>query len=187
MQHFTKLGEVDVIPLLMQLQDNPQLWNQNKERTDTTGRPRGAHSDVSDVWLRYRAKEELTSNESFNEPFFPCIWYPGYQTLTEVRPILQMLMAKVKGVALGGTLITKIPPGGQVRPHTDAPSWHANYYRTKIYVTLQSNPDVVNFCEDEQVVFKQGEIWSFDNLKMHAVLNNGDSDRITMMTAIRVE
>jgi hypothetical protein len=30
--------------------------------------------------------------------------------------------------------------------------------------------------EDEQVRFEQGSIWTFDNLKMHAIANDGDVD-----------
>jgi hypothetical protein len=33
----------------------------------------------------------------------------------------------------------------------------------------------------------QGEAWIFDNLKPHSTVNNGDSDRVTLIVSLRVE
>lgn len=184
MQHFTQLGNIDIIPLLLQIERNPELWNEEGGRRERSDSP---HNGLGDIWLRYRTRSELHDQASYNEKFFPCIWYPAYQVLSEVKPILQLIMTRIGGTALGGTLITKIPPGGAVKPHSDALSWHANYYNTKVYVTIKSNPNVVNWCSGESLVFKPSEVWTFDNLKEHSVYNEGADDRITLMTAIRSE
>lgn len=184
MKHFTYLGNVDVLPLLLELERNPDVWNRQAARTK---REQSPHEGLSDCWLRYREVSELSGKESYNEKFFPCVWYPEYHTLTEVKPILTQIMKLLTPVALGGTLISKIPPGHQVKPHTDACSWHARYYQTKVYTTLKSNPQVVNFTEGEPLVMRPGEVWTFDNLKVHSVENNGNDDRITLMTSLRLE
>jgi hypothetical protein len=184
MKHFIKIGEVDVLPILLQLDKHPELWDIHPGRRMNANSP---HNGLSDLWLRYRALDELEQGVNHNEPFFPPVWYPEYYILSEVKPIIQSVMTRVNGTALGGCLFTKIPPGKQVKPHTDEASWHARTYNLKAYVTIKSNPNVVNYTEDEPLVMRPGEVWTFDNLKMHSVINNGDDDRITLMMAIRTE
>lgn len=184
MQHFIRLGEADVLPLRLQLDLHPELWNQNTARTTLEG---SAHTEISDVWLRWRPPHELVSGDSYNEKFAELMWYPAIAALSAARTILMNIMARIGGTALGGALITRIPSCGQVKPHTDAMSWHANYYNVKVYTTIKSNPNCVNWTAGESLVMKEGECWSFDNLKEHAVYNEGAEDRITMMAAIRVD
>jgi hypothetical protein len=184
MRHFIRLGEVDVLQLQLQLDAHPELWNQHTGRTAHEG---SVHSEISDVWLRWRPESALVKPESYNEPFGELEWYPAINVLPAARSILMNIMGRVGGTALGGSLITRIPPGGAVKPHSDAMSWHANYYRTKVYTVIRSNPNAVNWTAGESLVMKAGECWTFDNLKEHAVYNEGDEDRITMMTAIRTD
>lgn len=184
MKHFIQLGNVDVLPLLLQLDRNPQLWDANDTRTSHVGSP---HSDVSDIWLRWRKAEELTSPASYNEPFINFQWYDAMNLLPAVRPILMDIMARVGGTALGGALITKIPSGKAVKPHSDSASWHANFFNLKVYTVIKSNPNAVNWCAGESLVMAPGTVWSFDNTKPHSVYNEGDDDRITMMVAVRTE
>jgi len=95
-------------------------------------------------------------------------------------------MALCEGVELGGVLITKIPAGKSILPHTDD-GWHANYYNTKIYIPLETNTNVINRCEDEYVCMNLGEAWYFNNMVEHEVRNEGDTDRITLIICIRCE
>lgn len=182
MSNFIQLGNFDVIPLLLQLDRNPHLWNQLKDRTT---RANTAHSDVSDIWLRYRPFDQLVSQESYNEPFTDMVWYPAYRVLEEIRPITQALMARVSATSLGGCLITKIKAGGQVMPHSDITSWHARNYHCKVYVPLEANPQCVNYANGEELVMKTGEAWVFDNNKIHSVVNDGDTARITLIISMR--
>jgi hypothetical protein len=172
------------VPLLLQLERHPELWNQHNDRTT---RAETAHSATSDIWLRYRPLDQLTSPASYNEPFHDMTWYPAYFQLPEIRPITQFLMNRVSGTSLGGCLITRIAGGGQVLPHSDAKSWHARHFQTKLYIPLKANPQCINRVEDEELVMKTGEIWYFDNLKEHAVVNAGNSDRMTLIVSIRCD
>ena len=184
MQHFTLLGNVDVLPLRLQIERHPELWNQHTGRTEQA---EGAHTQISDIWLRWRPKEELLAPENYNEKFAELTWYPGIAALPAARDILMQIMGRVQGTALGGALITRIPCGAQVKPHSDAASWHANYYGLKVYTVIAANPNAVNWCEGESFVPKVGDVFSFDNKKAHAVYNEGADDRMTMMAAIRCD
>jgi hypothetical protein len=186
MNNMLKIAQgVDVVPLLLALQQQPGLWNRNTVRRDRKGSP---HAEMSDIWLRYN--DETPFRESGDYSGFAnsheSVFYPAWYTLPQVRPIVMGLMARVEGVRLGGVMITKIPPGGAILPHADK-GWHAEYYNTKLYVVLQSNPYCVNKVENDNVAMAPGEVWHFDNLKEHAVVNNGADDRITLIICVRCE
>ena len=70
--------------------------------------------------------------------------------------IIYPLMSLVRGEQLGGVLITKVPAGKEVKPHT-GPGWHARYYE-KFAVQLQSAPGQ-RFCfEGESLESKPGDL-----------------------------
>ncbi len=184
LNNFEKIDvQVDTSLLLEQLVSADHLWNQNPERKLGETSP---HAEMSDIWLRFRPKHELLSNEAYAEPHIPA-WYPAAEILTEVKRIALDMMAHFRCVQLGGILITKIPPGGQIKPHDDRGRWHPEFFNCKIYIPLASNPGCRNICEGDSVNMKTGEVWTFDNLKTHSVENNGDTDRITLIISMRKE
>lgn len=183
MKHFQEIASgIDVAGVLTELEAHQELWNAHPERT-ADGSP---HYGVPDIWVRYRAKEELTSPKAFREPHY-AEFYPAWKLLPSLERIVFALMAKVRAVGLGGILITKIPAGGGVKPHHDRGGWHAEFYNTKVYVGLQSNPKCINYCEDESIVIKAGDAVTFNNLLTHSVENRGDTDRITLILCFRTE
>jgi hypothetical protein len=189
MSAFTKITQgIDVVPTLLALNRQPELWDEFTERKTAPGTP---HSGMSDIWLRYRAREELTEPARYGEPHVP-VFYPAWDRLPSLRPIVFNLMAYMSAVQLGGVMITRIPPGGQIDWHDDRGSWHAEFFNCKVYVPLQANDLCLNLAtmpgkETEIAVMKPGEAWSFDNLIPHAVENGGDTDRITLITCMRIE
>lgn len=183
MQHFVKIRSgIDVAPLLAQIEAHPELWDQRRERTS----PESPHHGVSDLWVRYRAPVELKEPKDFAEPHF-AVFYPAWSVLSAIKPIVFDLMARVEAVHLGGILITKIPAGGQVKPHHDRGGWHAEFFTTKVYVGLKSNPQCINRCENEEIVIGAGDAVIFNNLLTHSVENNGPTDRITAIICFRTE
>lgn len=183
MQNFQKFDiSFDPKPLLTQLAANPQLWNEYPERKLGDS----PHADMSDVWVRFRAKDELLEPKHYAEEH-ESVWYPSSGLLSVAKRISEELAEYFKATRLGGVLITKIPAGGQIKPHHDKGRWHSEFFNTKVYVPLQSNDNCINICEDEKVNMKAGEVWSFDNLKVHSVLNQGDEDRMTLIICLRCE
>lgn len=183
MKNFKKLFTgVTYEPLLAQIKANPQLWNENAERKYSNS----PHLDVSDIWVRFRDKAELKTPYDYAAPHVPT-WYPSRRLITEAEVLAMDMMALMKGVQLGCVLITKIPPGGCVLPHHDRGRWNAEFMNTKLYIPIAGNKDCINECEGEHVNMMPGEVWSFDNLKIHSVENNGTTDRITLIVCLRTE
>lgn len=183
MRRFHLLGSgIDVSGLNLELYRQPDLWNRHTARTDGPG----SFANTDDIWIRFRAPEELTSPESYAERF-DLVWYPAWHALPHLRPIVFGLMARCEAVQLGGTLITRVPAGQQVKPHDDRGRWHPTYFETKAYIPLMTNDRCASTCEHESVVMKTGEAWLFDNLVTHSTVNDGDTDRVTLIVSMRVE
>lgn len=178
MKNFLKLeGFVDTTAASIALQLHPELWNAHNSRKDYERSP---HRQTSDIWVRTAEKRE-----DFAQPHWP-VWYPAYKQLPALRPIIFALMARVEATHLGGVLITRIPAGARVLPHADT-GWHPRHFGVKLYVPLASNDKCVFRVEDEEAVMRVGEVWWIDNTRVHEVINDGDTDRETLIICMRAE
>jgi quercetin dioxygenase-like cupin family protein len=102
-------------------------------------------------------------------------------------PAVWSLARKVKrhvgAKTLGGVLVTKIPPGGRVEPHVDG-GWHASHY-DKYAVQLKGNAQQAFCFEDSELRPEPGDLYTFDNSKLHWVTNDSDSERMTLIICLR--
>lgn len=155
------------------------LWDEYPQRRTAHDSP---HSEMTDIWVRYKDPKECikTSDWSaFTEPH-ESEWL---KDLPQVKGICEKLMGFLDGERLGGVLITKLPPGGEIEAHTDA-GWHASYY-DKYYVPIQ-NAKGAKFCfESGEIEPESGECYAFRNDMLHWVVNESDEDRIAMIICIK--
>lgn len=177
MRNFQFIGPIDPLQVMIELQRQPELWNADEARRKFEGSP---HSQVDDIWVRWE-RNDLDDGKPREIEFLP-----SWHKLPALRAIIFALMTRVQAVELGGILITRIPAGGQVFPHVDS-GWHAERFNTKVYVALQSNPDCVNFAEEEKVTMNAGDCWIFRNTVSHSVINAGIDDRISAIVCMRCE
>lgn len=181
MKHFQKIARYNVVNLEDQLDACPELWNTHAQRTRND-----TFYGTSDIWVRFRDPAELKEPKDFGTPHFP-VWYPAWHKLPALKPIVFDLMARVRATHLGGILITRIPPHGEIKPHHDRGGWHAEFYQRKVYVPIKTNDHVANHCEEETVIMRRGDAWWFNNLVTHSVVNGGDSERVTLIVCMRTE
>lgn len=172
---------VDVSHVNAELRANPRLWGENGHRTDDE---RSVHHGVPDIWLRWRAKAELTNAESYAEPHFSVFW-PAWSALPSLHPIVRTLAHMVNSVQLGGILITRIEPGESVKPHHDRGGWHAGFYNFKCYLCLAGNPLSLNWVENEPFNPREGDVFEFSNQRVHRVTNEGTTPRVTAIICFR--
>src|ERR1700733_1416664 len=112
-------------------------WNTHDARTNDQASP---HREAQDIWLRYGS---LSDPAVFNNQPFKADWYPYPELVAVCEPLVNAVYASVQGVELGGVLITRIPAGKQVYPHTDK-GWHATTY-SKYCVCIRAN-EQQSFC-----------------------------------------
>lgn len=167
--------DIDVSGIQDALADNPQYWDEFSDRTAPTDSP---HYGLSDIWARFAAPWE-----NGNLPH-TSVWYPSADVLN-LKPFVYEVMSSLNGDQLGGVLITRIPAGVHCKPHID-PGWHARYY-DKYALQIKAN-EKQKFCfEDVELVTAPGDLFWFDNSKLHWVINDSDEERITMIICIRRE
>lgn len=153
-------------------------WNRHSLRTKQY-----VHSDVSDIWVRFAEWSEEKTLAQFNEPH-ESVWYPIAFEIPELLAVTCEVVSRAPPCILGGVLITKIPPGGVVRPHFDK-GWHAEYYCMKHAVQLAGNSDQAFHFEEASLSPETGDVYEFDNSQVHWVINDSNEDRITMIICMR--
>jgi hypothetical protein len=122
MRYFRQIArDLDVAPIIGQLDAQPELWDTIGHRTKPVDSP---HAGASDIWLRFRDPAELKHPWDYSGPHVP-VFYPAWHALPALHPLVFGLMAHLRAVQLGGILITRIPAGGVIKPHHDRGSWHA--------------------------------------------------------------
>lgn len=165
---------------LAEVEANPQVWDQHTSRTAPENSP---HHYVSDIWVRYNSWDNWTGDkDAFNDEH-DAVWLPPAIQLPSVKRLSKLVMSFVGGDRLGMVLITRVPPRGRVLPHIDG-GWHAGYY-TKYAVQLKGNARQ-SFCFDgESVEAEPGDLYTFDNSRLHWVNNDSDSERISCIICIR--
>jgi hypothetical protein len=174
---------LDVLPLLLEVQRQPDLWDKNPCRLSK----RGPHHETQDIFLRY--KDETPNIQSgdwsdFSDQHIPD-WYESANYLPAARPLIFDLMARVRGEMLGGVFLYKLQPGATIKPHVDK-GWHPEFY-DKFNICLQSNANAAFVYENEMMVQRAGDVHHFRNDVMHSVHNEGQTDHIVMTVCIRLD
>ena len=76
-------------------------------------------------------------------------------------------------------MLARMAPGGVIQPHRD--NMPAALWPHKIHVPLLTNDKVGFYIEPKTYHFPVGEAVEVNNLDVHAVKNEGDSDRIHLI------
>lgn len=177
----------NVAPLIQQLDAAPDLWDQNVFRTERVGDAAyaGPHEKISDIIVRFNDWKHWTGDRAaFNGPH-ESVWWGAYDKLPYIQPLVFDLMRLFFAEQLGMVLITRIPPRCQVAKHVDK-GWHAEHY-LKFGVQIKSAPGQ-RFCyEGYSLETRPGDVFAFDNSKVHWVENPTDQERITLIICLRLQ
>lgn len=179
MINFQIIGTADVLPVLHQLQRQPQLW---KADTYLRDYPQGPFGDTETVFLRF-PPASVTELERGEKDQHECVWMDGAVHLPAARKLIFDLMNRTEGERVGRVMINKLRCGGRVYPHADTPV-HANYW-DRYHIVLQSSPGCDFRCGEERVYMAPAQVWWFQNAIEHEVVNNGSIERIHMIIDIR--
>lgn len=185
MNNFLQIASgVDVLPFLLEVQRQPELWDKNPARLSK----RGPHHETQDIPLRSKDEAACLLDgkkwREFSDEHIP-VWYKNADFFPAARKIIFDLMARVQGEMLGGVYLYRLQPGKQIYPHVDR-GWHPEFF-DKFNVCLQSNSRSKFIYENEILIQKAGDIHHFRNDTMHCVVNDGQNDHIVMVVTIRCD
>lgn len=181
MKNFLQVATGDILPLLLELQRQPELWDRNPCRLSKYG----PHHESQDIFLRYKDERPNIEADDWRDivdEHIP-VWYDAIDKLPAARPLIFDLMARVKGEMLGGVFIYRLAPGKRIYSHVDK-GWHPEFYE-KFNVCLQSNPHAAFVYPDESLTQRAGEVHWFRNDVAHEVVNDGHDDHIVMTVCLR--
>lgn len=170
--NFRKIGNVDSNFFI-----DYSLWNRYSIRTTYPG---SAHTDASDIWLRFNDLSLYTPDQYYK--MFDDLECVDYFHIPEANKLISDLMEKVNGTKLGRVIITKLPSGGRITPHIDEGAY-ANYY-DRYHIIINNKPGSIFRCGDETITMENGDIYWFDTSKEHEVINDSNEDRLTLIVDI---
>lgn len=174
-----------MLPLMMALQRRPDLWDRHTYRTEFNGTP---FKGMNDILLRYSAPEK---HENVTDPMAlvndtALVFYPAWNELPEVRPVIFNLMRRFEAVSLGRVIIARLPPGGVIAPHADN---YGDYAERddgmRFHVAVQGLPGCLFHCGNETVQMLTGSVWWFQHKETHSVENNSADERIHLLVDIQ--
>jgi hypothetical protein len=112
--------------------------------------------------------------KSYDRP----LW-PQWRELLE--PVMAQAVAPYAYARAGfpRVMLARMGPGGVIKPHRDANP--AAKWPHKIHVPLLTNEQVTFFIDGVGYHFAEGEAVEVSNMAVHAVENNGASDRIHLI------
>lgn len=176
-------GPISMDSIVAELAAHPELWNRYTLRTGYGDSPHG----VDDVWIRYRDFNDILIKGMAFQDFIgtehESVWYPAIDVLPSLKSLIFETMRYFECERLGGVLITRIPPGGEVKPHVDG-GWHATYYE-KIALQIKSAPGQAFCYADGEFECASGTVYSFNNNEAHWVSNKSDVERITCIVCVK--
>lgn len=190
MRNFQKLYDgINVTPLLNAINKQPELWNQQTFRTQSKN---STMYGLDDILLRFVGGVEGLSSDDpklydiFQNDINPD-WNCNILKLPQVKDIVRELMHKLNAYSVGRCLISRMPPGSQIKEHNDTIGLYVNQPDLmRCHIMLQGLPGNITYCGGEEVCMKTGEVWWFNTRLNHKVKNNSADDRIMLLLDLKI-
>ncbi len=165
-------GNVDPKPILDEIESVEDAWALSTGRQDKIAVQREA------LAIPLRGLRKSAINGRARRDVHESRWTTGSKRFPFIRAYLEEV-AKGLNSLPGRAKIVCLPAGKRVYPHID----RGEYYRVRnrYHLVLQSAAGSWLKAEDEEIRMKEGELWWFDNDRMHEAFNDGDQDRIHMI------
>lgn len=173
MQYFKCLkSNVDPKPFLDEIESNEGAWAQSTGRQDKIKVQREA------LAIPLRGLRKSAIGDRKRRDVHESRWTTGSVRFVLARRFLEDF-AREQDSILGRAKIVCLPAGKRVYPHIDRGAYYQ--VRNRYHFVLRSEAGSWLKAEHEEVRMKEGELWWFDNNRMHEAHNDGDQDRIHMI------
>ncbi|MEO0996922.1 MAG: aspartyl/asparaginyl beta-hydroxylase domain-containing protein [Pseudomonadota bacterium] len=167
-QPFIKLGDYDIAPIRERLLAEPEAAWSRKVAQKAGNWP-------------HRDARHLSLANSLDGRHHDAIVFPAYARYEDlVKPLLRTVSQWLgRGDRVVRVQFAWLGAGSSIAAHRDTAI--TLLYSHRVHVPIASNDDVEFHCGDESVCMREGEVWTFDNTRKHAVDNRGDTPRIHMI------
>jgi quercetin dioxygenase-like cupin family protein len=98
----------------------------------------------------------------------------NYQYFKKTYSYLEKFADEIGG-QLTRIMVVSLLPGTEILAHIDQGEYYVD--KDRYHIPIQTKGSL-NICENEHQVYKEGELWWFDNKKTHSAKNEGDTERV---------
>lgn len=172
MNFFMFPDTVPVDGMLREVEAKPQFWKFDTRRQDNIPVQRETNAINLRVSIPEKDIDTIHWQEAKDHSLYD--FYPS------CRKFLDKFIQDYGGV-MGRVAIVKLPLGNQVYPHID----EGTYYSLRDRFHLVITGEYKYVVEDEEKIFKEGQLWWFDNQKMHYSQTIGTKDRIAIIFDVK--
>lgn len=159
--------DVDVAPLLAEIEQRPEAWLLNTSRQDKIK----VQKDTNTIFLRKAVpRPDLNTNENQE-----CVTTAAAESFPLAMRFLEQAAIDLRS-PLSRATIVRLKPHSEVGVHIDIGSYYL--IRNRYHLVLRSPSGSVLRAGDEEVRMSEGELWWFDNKQHHSAFNESDEWRI---------
>ena len=169
-ENFKVLGNVDIKPILDECQKITQEdWNKFTWRQEANPM-HGASKSLAIIYDQDFRHFNTTKHELYERLNFETI----------IEPMLNVLEKEYGAGYIVRAVLVKLPAGCSIKPHVDTGGSYTLSHR--IHLPLICDSDKVEYVVDnERRFFGIGEMFELNNMRTHAVHNNGSVDRTNLL------
>ena len=163
---------IETAPLLQEIESTDNVWDLQTGRQGKIAVQREAQS----IPLRGLVKSKINGRKRRDGH------ESRFTTTSHAFPVACAFLYQIaedRNAHLSRGKIVRLRAGARVYPHID----RGDYYRLRdrFHLVLRSPSGSYMKTEDETVSMEEGELWWFDNKKLHESHNEGKFDRIHMI------
>lgn len=114
----------------------------------------------------------VSTHGAVNEEFEPPMRATEYLTRS---PYMMQVLAQFQTL-LGRARLMRLEPRFGVPPHFDLQYYWRSH--TRVHIPIITHPEIRFFCGPANVHMAAGEAWTFDNWRMHKVVNETETRRV---------
>ena len=173
MRHFKLIHkDLDPAPYLEEIAGVNDAWALSTGRQDKIAVQREA------LAIPLRGLRKSAINGRARRDVHETRWTSGAKRFPLACAFLRRIAGELDALPSRAKIVC-LPAGRRVYPHVD----RGDYYRVRnrYHFVLKSAAGSWLKAEEEEVRMREGELWWFDNDKMHEAFNDGEEDRIHMI------
>lgn len=163
---------IDTAPFLEEIAAIDDAWSQATGRHEKIRVQREALA----IPLRGLRKSAIAGRK--RRDVLESRWTSGSLAFPHAREFIQSTADSLGGL-LGRAKIVNLPPGSRVYPHIDRGAYYLVHAR--FHLVLRSTNGSMLRAGGETRRLRAGELWWFDNNKVHEAWNDGDENRIHLI------
>ena len=169
--YFRHLGAADLTALVQRVKQIPEtLWeSQNEAKPNKIAQL----NETRHIMFRFITNTDRV----FDFSDHPVLWDEWKDMLL---PIMEQAAAKLgyKEYRFPRVMLARVPAGGDISGHYDG---EASHYIHKIHVPLITNDKALFRVGQREMHLPAGQIFEVNNKRIHAVRNDGTTDRIHLI------